>query len=255
VAGLAAAAFISHGAPTVALEASRFTEALARFGRSLGRPSAVVAISAHWMATPIAVTGAARPDTIHDFSGFGPALEAIRYPCPGEPALAKRVAELAFGEVDARRGLDHGVWVPLRHIFPEANVPVVQVALPARAPVEALVILGRRLAPLRREGIVILGTGGVVHNLRRLDPSNGPPPDWAREFDVWVAKRVRALDLSSLMDYRREAEHAYLAAPTSEHLEPLLTVVGAALPGDRVDDIYEGFQLGTLSLRSFALRG
>ena len=250
-----ASVFISHGAPSVALEQNEYTEALARFGRSLGRPTAVVAISAHWMSDPPGVTGAAWPETLHDFSGFGRELESLTYPCPGAPALAERVAALAGAEVDGERGLDHGVWVPLRHIFPEASVPVVQVALPARGSAESLVILGRRLAPLRDEGIVILGTGGVVHNLGRLARDGTPPPDWARSFDVWVAERVRALDLPSLMDYRRVATHAYLAAPTSEHLQPLLSVVGAALPGDRVDDIYQGFQLGTLSLRSFALRG
>jgi 4,5-DOPA dioxygenase extradiol len=250
----APALFISHGAPTLALEENDYTAALDALGRSLGRPPAVVVVSAHWMADPIAVTASKKPATIHDFSGFGPELESITYACPGAPGLAGRIGELCGATLDRDRGLDHGVWVPLRHMFPDATIPVVQLSLPARAPADRFVALGRQLAPLRDEGVVVIGSGGIVHNLRRLEPDGSPPPDWARSFDAWAASRAHALDLPALMDFRRESTNSHLAAPTSEHFQPLLVVVGAALPGDRVEDVYAGFQYGTLSLRCLALR-
>ena len=250
----APALFISHGAPTLALEDNEYTAALDALGHSLGRPPAIVVVSAHWMADPLAVTASRQPQTVHDFSGFGPELTNITYPCPGAPALAGRIGELCGATLDRERGLDHGVWVPLRHMFPDAAIPVVQVSLPARAPADRLVILGRQLAPLREEGIVVMGSGGIVHNLRRIERDGNPPPDWARSFDEWVSERARALDLSALMDFRRGAPNAHLAAPTSEHYQPLPVVLGAALPGDRVEDVHSGFQYGTLSLRCLALR-
>lgn len=250
----AQALFISHGAPTLALEDNDYTAALEALGRSLNRPPAVVVVSAHWMSDPLAVTASRQPPTIHDFSGFGPELESIVYPCPGAPPLAGRIAELSGATLDRERGLDHGVWAPLRHMFPDAAIPVVQVSLPARAPADRLVGLGRQLAPLREEGIVLMGSGGIVHNLRRIEPDGNQPPEWARSFDEWARERAHALDLTALMDYRGEAPNPHLAVPTSEHYQPLLVVLGAALPGDRVEDVYAGFQFGTLSLRCLALR-
>jgi 4,5-DOPA dioxygenase extradiol len=250
----APAIFISHGAPTLALEENDYTATLEGLGRGLGHPTAIIIVSAHWIADPLAVTAARRPETIHDFSGFGPELETLEYRCPGMPSLAGRIGEMTGAAVDPRRGIDHGVWVPLRHMFPDATVPVVQVSLPARASADGLVSLGRHLAALRDEGIVLIGSGGIVHNLRRLEADGSAPPEWARAFDTWVADRAHALDLPSLMDFRRDGPNAHLAAPTSEHYHPLLAVLGAALPGDRVEDIFSGFQYGTLSLRCLALR-
>src|SRR5262249_5391950 len=157
--------------------------------------------SAHWRASPLRVTGSDRPSTIHDFSGFGRELEDIEYPCPGAPDLAKRVAELTQAVIDGERGLDHGVWVPLLHILPGAGLPVVQLPLAGRERVGELVTLGRELAALRDEGVVIVGSGGAVHNLRRLGADDDEPAEWAKSFDQWVGARVAALDLAALMDF------------------------------------------------------
>jgi 4,5-DOPA dioxygenase extradiol len=246
--------FISHGAPTVAVEESDYTAALAALGRSLDTPAALLVLSAHWQRDPLGVTAAKHPETIHDFGGFPDELYRIGYPAPGAPALATRIAELVGASLDRERGLDHGVWVPLRHVVPDAGVPVVQLSLPRRPEPDRLVALGRALAPLREEGVVLVGSGGIVHNLAQLAPGAERVPDWAATFDRWVAERVARLDLAELAGYRR-APYASLAVPTSEHFAPVLVVLGAALPGDRVETIFEGFQLGTLSLQSFALRG
>jgi len=159
--------------------------------------------------------------------------------------------------LDPDRGLDHGVWVPLSLAFPEAIVPVVQISLPKPSTPAALIAMGRALAPLRHEHILLLATGGIVHNLARLRASEETPyPDpWAAEFDAWVREKVGALDTDALADYVRLGPHANAAVPTSEHFDPLLFTAGTALPGDVVHDIYEGFRHGSLSMRSFALTG
>src|SRR5512138_577874 len=172
----APALFVSHGAPTVAIADDDYTAALAAIGaRAAARPQALAVISAHWRAPAPRVTGAKQPETIHDFGGFPEELNAIVYPCPGSPVLARRIADKLGGEVDRERGLDHGVWVPVRHMFPHADVPVVQVSLPARATPDTMVALGRDLAALRDEGVWLVGSGGIVHNLSRLAAPDAPP--------------------------------------------------------------------------------
>jgi 4,5-DOPA dioxygenase extradiol len=159
--------------------------------------------------------------------------------------------------LDPDRGLDHGVWVPLSLGFPEAHIPVVQVSLPQPSTSRGMLEMGRALAPLRHEHILLVGTGGIVHNLARLQPDQDTPyPEpWAAAFDAWVREKVGASDQEALADYARLAPHASAAAPTPEHFAPLLFTAGTALPGDVVYDIYEGFRYGTLSMRSFALTG
>ena len=258
------ALFVSHGSPMVALDHDAYTEALAGFGASLPAFRAAVVVSAHWQTPlPTGVTAAERPSLLYDFGGFPPKLYQLVHPCPGDPALAARVVErLAAGGFGARlepaRGLDHGVWVPARHMFPTAGTPIVQLALPALAPA-GLLAFGRALAPLRDEGVLLVGSGGIVHNLRRLSPAkDAPVVDWARAFDDWIAAHLTTttLDdaaLAALVDYRARAPHADLAVPTSEHLDPMFVVLGAAVPGDRFDSVHASFQHGTLSMRSFAL--
>jgi 4,5-DOPA dioxygenase extradiol len=253
--------FVSHGAPTVALEEGGLAAALGTFAASLPRPRAVLVVSAHW-TTPgeIGLTSAARHRILHDFSGFPEALHALRWPAPGEPDLAARAASLLEGagfraRLDPARGLDHGAWIPLRLAFPDADVPVVQLALPDVEP-RRLGRIGAALAPLRDEGVLLVASGGLLHNLGlvRLGAPAAPPDPWAREFDAWAAARIAALDLDGLARWREEAPHGARAAPTPEHFAPVFVALGARRDGDRPETICDEIRHGNLGMRSFALR-
>jgi 4,5-DOPA dioxygenase extradiol len=255
------ALFVSHGAPTAALDDDAYTRALGAWARGRPKPRAVVVVSAHAEARgPVRVNAGAAPALIYDFYGFPAPLYDLRYPAPGAPDLAREVAG-AFAEaglepvVDAQRGWDHGVWVPLRLLYPTADVPVVEVSLPVPRKPEVLLAMGRALAPLRERGVLLFGSGGIVHNLHRLrwDDAGGPPEPWAAAFGAWVDERLEEDDRDALAAHAARAPHAELAVPTSEHFDPLFFVLGARDARDRVEGIYEGFRYGTLSLRSFAL--
>ncbi len=251
--------FLAHGAPTLALEGAAWGEALTGLGRRLRGVTAILVCSAHW-ETPGAfrIGSGDRPRTIHDFGGFPEPLYGLQYPAPGDPALALRVQGLlaAAGlpaELDPARGLDHGVWVPLRYLSPGAAVSVVPLSLPRPRDPRLLAEAGRALAPLRREGVLILGSGGLVHNLGRLDWDGGRPvPSWAASFEAWVMDRLDH-DRTAALAWTR-APGAELAVPTSEHLDPLWLALGAA-EGDPVRTVFEGWQLGSLSLRCLAFGG
>jgi 4,5-DOPA dioxygenase extradiol len=253
------AVFISHGSPMVLLADDDYTDALTRLPKSWPRPDAVVVISAHWqIPLPIRVTSSERPVQIYDFGGFPEALYQVKYPASGAPVLAAEIVRMLSATglravADKERGLDHGVWVPLRFCFPDANVPVVAVSLPMEMPPAELVRMGKALAPLRGRNVLLVGSGGVVHNLRRLawQDSHAPVDPWANEFDEWVIERVRAHDIEGLLAYRSTAPHADLAVPTTEHFDPLFVVLGSTAAGERVVDIHEGFRHGNLSMRSF----
>jgi 4,5-DOPA dioxygenase extradiol len=240
-----------------------FAGAVYKFTSRQHRLRAIVVVSAHWQVPgALRVTSHPKPSLIYDFVGFPGWLYEIAYRCPGDRAVAQMVAVLLEragieARLDPDRGLDHGAWVPLSLGFPEATVPVVQVSLPLPSTPAMMLALGRALAPLRSEHILLIATGGIVHNLARLQPDQDVPyPEpWAAEFDGWVRDHVAALDVDALANYLRLAPHAGAAVPTSEHFDPLLFTVGTALPGDVVYDIYEGFRHGTLSMRSFALTG
>jgi 4,5-DOPA dioxygenase extradiol len=247
--------FVSHGAPDLALRETAWGAALRKFAGGLPRPSAIVVVSAHWEARgPVFVTSSERPETIHDFAGFPAPLYEIEYPAPGEPALAARLLDLLrragiTSEPDPSRGLDHGAWVPLRLLAPDADVPVVAVSLlRPRTPASVLAV-GRALAPLRDEGILLLGSGGLVHNLRLLEweERGAPPPAWAAEFETWVRGRLLVRDEEALLRYRETAPHALRAHPTTEHFDPLFFALGAA-NGDAARAVHEGFEMGSLSL-------
>jgi 4,5-DOPA dioxygenase extradiol len=254
------ALFVSHGAPSAALDDDAYTRALGEWARATPRPWAVVVVSAHGECEgPVRVNAAPRPPLVYDFYGFPQALYDLRYPAPGAPDLARDVAE-AFDAaglepvLDAQRGWDHGVWVPMRLLFPAADVPIVEVSLPVPRTEALLLALGAALRPLRDEGVLLCGSGGIVHNLRRLGPDDGSAPaPWAAAFDDWVNERLVALDRDGLRDYASLAPYPELAVPTSEHLDPVFFVLGALDPSDRLETVYEGFRYGTLSLRSFAL--
>jgi 4,5-DOPA dioxygenase extradiol len=254
--------FVSHGAPTVALEEDDYAAALRRFIRETPAPAAIVVVSAHWQSPPpIRATAALRPATVHDFAGFPRALYEMTYPAPGSPDLAVEIVSLLTAAgiaaiLDETRGWDHGVWVPLRLACPDAAVPVVEVSLPRPASPADLGRLGRTLAPLRRRGVLLVGSGGVVHNLRRvrMEEPRAPVDDWARAFDDWVAARLLAGEFDAIAAYREAAPHADLAVPTTEHLDPLFVVLGSAAPGERAVPVYEGFRHANLSMRCLSLQ-
>jgi 4,5-DOPA dioxygenase extradiol len=255
--------FVSHGSPMVAVEADDYTQALRTWPAKIPRPEAIVVVSAHWQAPrPVRVATSPAPVTIHDFYGFPPELYALQYAATGAPALAAAIVERFRdagipAEPDPGRGLDHGAWVPLRFLYPGADIPVVAVSLAAPARPRDLLTLGRALAPLRAAGVLIFGSGGVVHNLGRLDRrgERAPVTGWAQAFDDWTRSRLEANDVDAIASYERLAPDARLAVPTSEHFDPLLVALGAADGDGRVDDIYAGFRYGSLSMRSFTLSG
>lgn len=257
----APAVFVSHGAPTVVIEKGPYQERLATAGQSMGGAKAIVVVSAHWQrGVPVRVSRQERTQLIYDFGGFPEAMYRLTYPAPGAPKLADDiVSRLGDSEIPARvedRGLDHGAWVPLRLMYPDARTPVLQVSLPAGIAPKGLFALGRALRPLREQGVLILGSGGVVHNLRMLSWSaqHGPAVPWARAFDEWVQARLSAGDHEGLFEYEK-APHAGYAVPTTEHFDPLLVTLGAAYDAERAQLLHEGFEYGTLSMRTFAFAG
>ncbi|MBI4892716.1 MAG: dioxygenase [Acidobacteria bacterium] len=255
------AVFVSHGSPMAALEIGAYQDALAAFGQR-NRPQAVVVVSAHWeTGREVKVASAERQHLIYDFGGFPRQLYEVQYPAVGAPAAAQRVAELlaAAGvrvELDAERGLDHGVWVPLSLMFPQVDVPVVALPVPMLMTPSELVRVGEALRPLREEGVMILGSGGIVHNLRRLNWNRrqAPVEGWAAEFDTWFAEKLEAWDVPALARYAQDAPQAQWAVPTTEHFHPVFVTLGAAGERPQVEWIHQGFEYGTLSMRSFALR-
>jgi len=242
-----------------ALGGDAHAAALKRFGDSHGDLRAILVVSAHWQTTgPLRITAWEHAPLVYDFGGFPDELYRIQYPAPGDPVLAGRIAEhlRAAGHdtaLETSRGLDHGAWVPLLLAWPEARIPVIQLSLPD-APPSVLLRLGESLRPLRGDGILVVGSGVIVHNLRHLQIWNkeAPAEPWAAEFDEWVARHVESGNTAELAAYRSRGPNAILAAPTPEHFDPLFITLGAAAPGERVQSIFEGFQYGTLSMRSFA---
>lgn len=251
--------FTSHGSPLIALHPGAYGASLAAWGRAQARPRAVLVVSAHFEGDGgLILTGNPRPPTIHDFGGFDPALYTLRYPVAGDPALAERVAAdlRARGHparVDPERGLDHGVWIPLRFLLPDADVPVVQLSLPAEGGVPRLVELGAALAPLRDDGVWIVGSGGLVHNFRTLvwGEPEAPVQSWAVEAEEGLLTHLRARDVVGATAYVA-AGRMNQAAPTPEHLAPAFVVLGASGPADAYRDVHRSFQHGSLSMRTFA---
>jgi 4,5-DOPA dioxygenase extradiol len=251
------AAFFGHGSPMNALDRNGYTEAWRALGRSAPRPRAIVAISAHWYVGTTAVTAMARPRTVHDFYGFPDELFAVQYPAPGDPALAQEIAEVVkptwVGLDHDSWGIDHGTWSVLVHAFPDADVPVVQLSINAERSFEYHLELGARLAPLRQRGILIVTSGNVVHNLRRINwaqPDAGP--DWARRFDEAAREHMTTspADVLALRDHANFRD----AVPTPDHFIPLLYLAGlAGAAGSTAEVLVEGFTYGSLSMTAYTL--
>ncbi|MBG8560891.1 MULTISPECIES: class III extradiol ring-cleavage dioxygenase [Pseudomonas] len=244
--------FISHGSPMLALEPGASGPALARLAAQLPRPRAIVVMSAHWETTELRVTSNPHPPTWHDFGGFPAALYAVQYPAPGDPQLAEQVRQRLNEAglpttLDAKRPFDHGAWVPLSLMYPAADIPVVQVSLPSQHGPAYQQQVGQALAALREEGVLLIGSGSITHNLRELDWHAGPESvePWALAFRDWMIDKLAAGDTPALHDYRRQAPFAVRNHPSDEHLLPLYFARGA---GERFAIEHQGFTLGALGM-------
>ena len=249
--------FISHGAPTFALEPGAAGAALGALGRRLPSLAAVLVVSPHWITAGLEVTASTAPATLHDFGGFAPALYALSYPAPGDPARAMEVQQLLAAAglpaaLDGQRGLDHGAWVPLRHLLPAATTPVLQLSIPHSLDAAGALHLGQVLRPLRDRGVLIVGSGSMTHNLGEFrGTATIGEAAYVAEFVQWVRRTVVAGDTDALIDYRRRAPHAVRAHPTEEHFLPLLVAAGAATASGPVEVIEGGTLYGMLSMESY----
>lgn len=248
--------FVSHGSPMLARDAGRTGAAWQQLAASLPRPRAILMLSAHWLTRQPMVSASCAPETIHDFGGFPPDLYTLHYPALGAPWLAEQVSTLldAAGLPTTRHpnhGLDHGAWVPLRNMYPGADIPVVQLSLQPHLGPAHHYRLGQALAPLREEGILIIGSGSLTHNLMDVIWNAGDDesavPDYVREFQGWMHEKLEAGDLAALLDYRQQAPHAQRAHPSEEHLLPLFGSMGTAA-GKPVQRHFAGITEGVLAM-------
>ncbi len=249
--------FVGHGSPMNAVESNEFTRTLQKWGKDMGRPSAILVVSAHWLTqneTKVAVQ--ANPKTIHDFGGFPQSLFDMNYPAPGSPEFAK-LATRALAAQGANPtedwGLDHGAWTVLHHMYPKADIPVFQVSIDFSKHGDYHLAIGKALTALRDKGVLILASGNVTHNLRGLDMGapDGPTASrpWAQSFDNAVKNALLANDTKALSNYLTLDAGARMSVPSPDHYWPLLYALGAARDGESAKFVYEGFQLGTLSMR------
>ena len=248
--------FLSHGAPPLA-DDEIWTRELADWSAAVERPGAILIVSAHWEAAPLTLGATTKVPLTYDFYGFEQRYYQVKYPAPGAPELAKTVHKLLHSgdhpiNQDPRRGLDHGAYVPLVEMYPEADIPVLQISMPTLDPASLLKV-GRRLAPLRDQGVLIIGSGFSTHNLRAIDPWAGfhaPPPSWSAEFDQWLDETLTIGDVDGLVDFKTKAPAAALAHPRTEHFAPLFVSLGASLEsGETGETVIDGFFMG-LSKRS-----
>lgn len=244
--------YISHGSPMLALEPGASGPALARLAAEIPKPKAIVIVSAHWESNELLVGGNPQPETWHDFGGFPKALFEVQYPAPGDPRLAAEVAELLktagfAARIDSNRPFDHGVWVPLSLMYPQADIPIVQVSLPTRGGPALQTRVGHALASLREHGVLLIGSGSITHNLRELDWHAGPESvePWALAFRDWMIDKLAANDEAALHDYRAQAPNAVRNHPSDEHLLPLYFARAA---GGQFSVAHQGFTMGALGM-------
>ncbi|MCG8429415.1 MAG: dioxygenase [Chromatiales bacterium] len=244
--------FISHGAPDLVMSQHAAASAFKALGQRFSNPKAIVMISAHWISDPIAITASESPATIHDFSGFPETLYTLEYPAPGEPQLAESIAQHLeqaglLAALDKQRGIDHGTWIPLMLMYPQANIPVVQVSLPP-GDIDQCTQLGEVLAPLRDEGVLIIGSGSSVHNLRALTADNQQPADWVIAFEEWLLKTIEGNHYNHASNPKYFPQEFNIAHPTIEHYLPLIVAWAAAdkeAPGKL---IHQSFTYGNLGM-------
>ena len=251
------ALFVGHGNPMNSITDNVFSRAWKMLGRTLPQPKAILAISAHWYISGLRVTAMEQPRTIHDFGGFPQQLFEVQYPAPGNPLLAREIAGLlspAPVALDENWGLDHGSWSVLRHLFPAAQIPVIQLSLDFTLPPKEHYHLGQKLASLRHAGVLIIGSGNIVHNLAAFNWQNpaAPPPSWAGEFEAWV-RETFSVDPARLAQYQTLGKVAALAVPTPDHYLPLLYLAALMTPGETVRFPARGFDGGTMSMLSLAI--
>lgn len=249
--------FISHGAPTFALEPGQLGARLTVLGKDLSGVKAVLVVSPHWQTNGVRVMANKAPATLHDFGGFPRPLYDLQYPAPGHLQFAVEASQLLVDagfkvDLDDGRGLDHGAWVPLLHLLPAAEIPVFQVSMPHTLDAAGALRLGRALAPLRQPGVLIVGSGSMTHNLFEFRQSGSGEAAYTREFAAWVRQTVLADAAEALVDYRRQAPHAVRAHPTEEHFLPLLVAMGANGGTSTVQVIDDEITYGVLSMESYA---
>jgi 4,5-DOPA dioxygenase extradiol len=252
--------FVSHGSPMLALQESPARRFLQGLGQSLPRPKAIAVFSAHWETRGApAVSLATQPETIHDFGGFPQALFDMQYPAPGAPAIAERAAALFAAAgipvgTSANRGLDHGAWVPLKLMYPDADIPVVQISIVHGASPAMHQQMGAALQALREEGVLVLASGSLTHNLYefRGQPVDAPALAWVSDFESWMREKLVASDQEALLGYRKLAPMAEKNHPTEEHLLPLYVAMGAAGPGAKAELLHTSFEHGVLAMDAYA---
>jgi 4,5-DOPA dioxygenase extradiol len=257
------ALFIGHGSPMNAIEENDYTRSLNRLGSDIPRPEAVLVVSAHWLTKGTSVCCRQMPETIHDFYGFPSQLYKVQYPAPGATAQAKMLSELSSGQVrcDLTWGLDHASWAVLKHIYPKADVPVFELSLDYfpgtfdEKPVRYHYELAKKLTKIREQGVLVMGSGNAVHNLRMVDfdDVDAVPYDWARSFDDKLREHLLSGDDDNLIDYRT-MPGGDLAVPTLDHYLPMIYALGMRLPGESLEFMHEGFQNKSISMRSFIIR-
>lgn len=243
--------YLGHGSPTNSIEDNNWTSEWRRLGEYLPKPKSILCLSAHFATRGSIVVDVEEPETIHDFYGFPEEMYLIKYPAPGSPALANRVLDLIKdASTTSKWGLDHGAWSLLVHLYPEADIPVVQLSLDLSISANEQMNIGKRLRPLREEGVLILGSGNVVHNLRRMNPGMSEPYSWALEFDKSVANLIKSSDYESLQ-YYMSLPGATESVPTNEHFVPLLYVLGAVDTTDKLSIICQDYPFASLSMTGF----
>lgn len=248
--------FFGHGSPMNAIETNSYTQTLNKIGEGLPTPKAILVISAHWMTKGTWVTAMKRPKTIHDFHGFPEELYQVQYPAPGSPEFAKLIQQSLEGRslgLDSQEwGLDHGTWSVLRHLFPQADVPVLQLSMDMTKPADYHFKLGQELAGLRQKGVLLIGSGNIVHNLRQIKwQAEAPAFDWAIEFDQWIKQRLLQRDYKAIINDYEQSAAGRLSVPTPDHYFPMHYILGASQSSDELTFEYEEMQNGSISMRSF----
>ena len=248
--------FISHGAPSLLIENTPTRSFLTGLGQTISRPRAIMCVSAHWTTSALRLTAVSRPETIHDFGGFPDELYRITYPAPGAPQLAEKTIRILAeqgitAEADPHRGLDHGAWVPLSLMYPDADIPVIQLSVQPYDSPARHAALGAALKPLREDGILIIASGSATHNLNDLfgRAINSATPDYVREFDDWLRNAILANDRNALFDYVHQGPHALQNHPTPEHLLPLFVAMGA---GGEAALLHESYNHGVISMAAYS---